>query len=216
MSWINRTADDKSGHGPIRYTRYDTKIIVMFKNVYQYINPNSKILDVGCNSGGVSNYLYNLNYKNIYGFDINYDAINKVGPTHFPEMFQTGNFHCNNCTVGFDKYKDNFFDLVFSKGLLFNISYDNIHNTIMNMIRVSSKYILIFEGINYGKYKHNYKKMFTNLNCEIVFEESYEGSNPNQWKNILLNEEINYNNLPKPIKNFENMKIKKLLLFKKL
>lgn len=215
MHWKNKKAEDTSPHGPLRYLRYDTKIIVMFSDVLKEINKEGKILDVGCNSGGVSNYLFNKGYKNIFGFDINNNAINIVMKNNFKDMYNTGNFKCSDCSTGFNTYSSNFFDLVFSKGVLFNINYKIIDNVISNMVRVSKKYILIFEGVNYGPYNHNFVKIFKEKGCNIVFEKSYEGGNSKQWNTITLDSDINSLTLPKELENKKNKKVKKLILFEK-
>lgn len=47
----------------------------LFPIIFDYINVNSEILDLGCGFGKISFELYEKGYKNVYGIDINKSGI---------------------------------------------------------------------------------------------------------------------------------------------
>lgn len=48
---------------------------LMIKNISKYIKKNAKILDAGCGTGGTIQFLKEAGFTNVYGVDINKDAI---------------------------------------------------------------------------------------------------------------------------------------------
>jgi 2-polyprenyl-3-methyl-5-hydroxy-6-metoxy-1,4-benzoquinol methylase len=56
------------------------------------ITHNAKILDAGCGGGYLVHELYNMNYKNIWGFDISKSGI-EVSQSSFPEIREKFKLH---------------------------------------------------------------------------------------------------------------------------
>ena len=70
----------------------------LFPVLFRYISPNSRILDVGCGPGKVSSSLYEQGYANIFGIDINPNAVrfarkslSKLGMQKAGECFRVAN-----------------------------------------------------------------------------------------------------------------------------
>ena len=97
-----------------------------------------KILEVGCNVGMQLMLLQKMGYTNLYGVELQQYAVEKA-----KELSKGINIIQGS---GFDiPFKDNYFDVVVTNGVLIHISPDD-HGKIMNeVIRCSKKYIWGFE-----------------------------------------------------------------------
>ena len=132
-----------------------------------------KILEVGCNIGNQLNLLQDQGYKNLYGIDIQPYAVEKA------KEFTKG----INIIAGsiFDiPFKDNYFDLVYTAGVLIHISPNDIKKAMREIYRASKKYIWGYEYFNEEykaiKYrdnpdrlwKGNFVKMYRELFPDLV------------------------------------------------
>ena len=117
-----------------------------------------KILEVGCNVGLQLGGLQRMGFKNLYGIELSPYAAEKAKEI-------TKGVNIINAS-GFDiPYKDNYFDVVCTNGVLIHIAPDD-HKTIMSEIfRCSKKFIWGFEY---------YSEKFTNIN--------YRGNENYLWK----------------------------------
>lgn len=123
-----------------------------------------QILEVGCGDG-----------KNIfcmpwaYGIEINWTARKEAQKK----------FHVSNIVYGRAQdipFKDNFFELVFTCGLLIHIPTEDLITVMSEMVRCSKKYVMFMEyfaekeeKIEYrdgvGLWKRPYKEIFTKRYC---------------------------------------------------
>jgi len=120
-----------------------------------------KVLEVGC--GRASNLLFMPSEIIGYGIDVNWDAIyearrlDEINPIY-------------GCATDIP-FKDNFFDLVFTCGLLIHIPPDDLLRVMSEMVRCSRKYVMMMEyaaekeeKIKYregvGLWKRPYKDLF--------------------------------------------------------
>jgi pseudaminic acid biosynthesis-associated methylase len=97
-----------------------------------------KILEVGANIGMQLAGLQRMGFKNLYGVEIQHDAV------ELAKQNTTG----INIVQGsaFDiPFKDNYFDLVFTSGVLIHIAPKDLPTVMDEMNRCSSKYIWGFE-----------------------------------------------------------------------
>ncbi|MCD4761751.1 methyltransferase domain-containing protein [bacterium] len=99
------------------------------------------ILEVGCNIGNQLGLLQKQGYKNLYGIEINEYAVAKAKQ------------HTKNINIikgsAFDlPFRGNYFDLVFTAGVLIHVSPKNIKQAIKEIYRVSKKYIWGYEYFN--------------------------------------------------------------------
>lgn len=97
-----------------------------------------KILEVGANVGAQLDGLQKMGFKNLYGIDINRAAI------------ETSKANLKGIDIILGSaldlpFRDNYFDLVFTSGVLIHISPDNIKQAMEEIVRCSKKYIWGFE-----------------------------------------------------------------------
>ena len=140
----------------------------------------NSILEIGCNIGNQLAMLQSQRYKNLYGIEINEQAI------------ETAKKYTKNINIiygsGFDiPFKDSYFDLVFTAGVLIHIHPKDIKNFMKEIYRVSRKYIwgyeyyapthqeIIYRGHRNRHWKGNFAKMYRKLfpNLSLVKEVHY-------------------------------------------
>lgn len=141
---------------------------------------DSRILEVGCNTGMQLAELKSMGFTSLYGIELQDYAVQKAKEyTEGINIIQGSAFDV--------PFKDNFFDLVFTSGVLIHIAPDNLPKVFSEMYRCSKKYIWGFEyyadkvtSINYRGnegflWKANYGKLMRNQfsNLGLVKEELY-------------------------------------------
>ena len=95
-----------------------------------------KILEAGCNIG---NNLRSFNSDfNVFGIDMNEKAL-EIAKNEFP------NFNFKQGSLLDIPFEDNYFDLVFTRGVLIHIHPDDMQNAIKELFRVSNKWIFNLE-----------------------------------------------------------------------
>ncbi len=102
------------------------------------IGKNSKILEVGCNIGIQLLLLQRMNYTDLWGIELQDCAVD------------IGRKRANRINIvkasAFDiPFKENYFDLVFTSGLLIHISPDNIRKVLDEIYRCTNSRIWGFE-----------------------------------------------------------------------
>ncbi len=98
------------------------------------IPKKSKILEVGCNTGMQLAGLQRNDFSQIYGIELQPYAVQKA-----KEFTQNINIIQGS---GFDiPFRDNYFDVVCTNGVLIHISPDNLPKIMAEMVRCSKKYI---------------------------------------------------------------------------
>lgn len=102
------------------------------------LDRNMRILEVGCNVGNQLRMLQKMGFKNLYGIEINSYAIEQAKK------------YSKNINIiygsAFDiPFKDGFFDLVFTAGVLIHIHPKHIRNVLKEIYRCSNKYIWGYE-----------------------------------------------------------------------
>ena len=116
--------------------RYDFPIIA------NWINPNSKVLDLGCEDGELLNYL--KEEKNITGYGIEKD------PGNWLKSLKAGiNVLQVDLEAGLSEFEDNSFDVV-----ILSKTIQSMHNTveiINEMLRVGKQVIVTFPNFGYWK-----------------------------------------------------------------
>ena len=98
----------------------------------------SKILEVGSNIGIQLGCLQRMGFENLYGIELQKDVVE----------LSKKNTENINIIYGsaFDiPFKDKYFDIVFTSGVLIHIAPEDLSNVMDEMVRCSSKYIWGFE-----------------------------------------------------------------------
>lgn len=97
-----------------------------------------KILEVGCNYGAQLRGFQRMGFKNLFGVELQDHAVEESKKAYSGLNIITGS--------GFDlPFKDGFFDLVCTNGVLIHISPDNHHSFMREIYRCSSRYIMGWE-----------------------------------------------------------------------
>lgn len=116
--------------------RYDFPIIA------NWINPNSKVLDLGCEDGELLNYL--KEEKNITGYGIEKD------PGNWLKSLKAGiNVLQVDLEAGLSEFEDNSFDVV-----ILSKTIQSMHNTVKiinEMLRVGKQVIVTVPNFGYWK-----------------------------------------------------------------
>lgn len=128
-----------------------------------------RICEVGCNVGGQLKLLHEMGFSHLYGIDVSTYALeNKYAGL--------------NLIYGIAEdipFKNNYFDLVFTSGLLIHISPDNLSRVMEEIYRCSSRFIWGFEyydeqyrKITYredvGLWKCNFAQLYCALFPDLV------------------------------------------------
>lgn len=117
------------------------------------------VLEVGCNIGNQLRLLQAKKFKNLYGIEIQKDAVARAKKlTKDINIVQGSAFEL--------PFKDNYFDLVFTSGVLIHIHPRDLKAVMKEIYRVSKKYIFGFE------YQDN--------SCQEIV---YRGHKDRLWKN---------------------------------
>lgn len=131
------------------------------------LNRSIKILEVGSNIGVQLMFLQKMGFKHLYGLEVNRKAI---------ELSRKN-------TEGIDiiegsaldiPFRDNYFDLVFTSGLLIHISPENLKTAMEEIGRCTKKYIwgyeyyidkpteIIYRGKKNMLWKANFSRIYLN------------------------------------------------------
>lgn len=147
----------------------------------------NNMLEVGCNIGNQLNMLQSQGYKNLYGIDIQSNAVEKAKQL-------TKGINIVEGSIFDIPFKDNYFDVVYTAGVLIHISPNDIEKAMREIYRTSKKYIWGYEyfsedykaidyrGNNDRLWKGNFSKMFMELypDLALIKEKKYpyvEGDN---------------------------------------
>lgn len=159
---------------------YGTTRTMMNEAFLGRLQKDIRILEVGCNTGMQLAELKSMGFTSLYGVELQDYAVQRAKEyTEGINIIQGSAFDI--------PFKDDFFDLVFTSGVLIHIAPDNLPKVFSEMHRCSKKYIWGFEyyadkvtSINYRGnegflWKANYGKLmrdqFSNLG--LVKEELY-------------------------------------------
>ncbi len=151
------------------------------------------ILEVGCNVGNQLALLQGQGFNNLYGIEV------------FPKAVEIAKTHTKGINIingsAFDiPFKDKYFDLVFTSGVLIHINPKDVKRAMNEIYRVSKKYIWGYEyyspkhvDINYRDnknrlWKADFCKIYLDLfpNLKIVKGEKLKYLNSDNQDEIFL------------------------------
>lgn len=157
-----------------------------------------KILEVGCNSADQLNMLQHQGHDNLYGLEVQEYA------------FEVAKNATKNISLvrgsAFDlPFKDSYFDLVFTSGVLIHIHPDDLPKAMAEIVRTSKKYIWGYEFFNddmveieyrgnddkhwKGDYAQKYLDLFPEL--KLVKEKKYKYLENENMNQVFLLEKVN-------------------------
>lgn len=143
------------------------------------IPKDAKILEVGCNVGAQLQILQKMGFTNLYGIEIQWYAVEKAKSI-------TKNINILQGS-GFDiPFKDNYFDVVYTSGVLIHINPSDLPVIMKEISRCSKSYIWGFEyfsekveDVNYRGnsgflWKADYAQLYLNtINSISVIQKKY-------------------------------------------
>lgn len=112
----------------------------------EVVKKNSKILEVGCNIGNQLLLLQKMGYSDLWGIELQDRAVEIA-------RRRTSGINIIKGSAFDIPYKNNFFDLIFTSGVLIHISPDGIDKVLDEIYRCTNKYIWGFEYYNPDGYQ---------------------------------------------------------------
>jgi pseudaminic acid biosynthesis-associated methylase len=152
-----------------------------------------KVLEIGSNIGNQLLRLQNMGFKYLYGIELQSYAIElSKSRTHGINLIQGSAFDV--------PFKDGFFDLVFTSGVLIHIASHDISKALDEIFRCTKRYIWCFEyyadaytRVNYRGHddllwKTNFSKLFLEqfTNLTLVREEHFKYLNSDNVDTMFL------------------------------
>lgn len=147
---------------------------------------SKKILEVGCNVGNQLRHLQSFGHSELYGIEIQSVAVEKS-----KELCKEINIIQGSA---FDiPFKDNYFDLVCTFGVLIHISPENINTVLDEIYRTSRKYIWGFEY-----YSDRYEEIEYRGNENKMWKSNFMELYLNRFKDLHVVKEQKYNYVEHP------------------
>lgn len=148
-----------------------------WRQMIEKVSP-SRVLEVGCNVGGNLRWIApSLAAGATAGIDVNLKALSALR-TEFPEV---------NAILGSARelpFKDGWFDLVFTMGVLIHQPEDSVLDVMSEMARCSSRYVLCgeyfaaettevaYRGVAGALFKRDYGKAFVEVDPSLTLIET--------------------------------------------
>ena len=145
------------GHGYNQFLEIDTNAELLIEKINNYAQKDDVILDICCNVGRVLNELSNQGYRNLYGFDLNNEAIEKS------KKIFTKLHSANLTSASAEEYlkdlKNNFFDVSYSLGATLELIPPQF-DLIKHISRTTKKYFICLISENGHAYPRFWKYEF--------------------------------------------------------
>lgn len=145
-------------------------------------------LEVGSNVGVALQILYNLGFESLYGIEVNRYAIDIS-----KENTKGKDIYIIKGSALDIPYKDLFFDLVFTNGVLVHISPDDINTVLDEIYRCSRRYIW-----GYEYYSDFYEKVVYRGEDNMLWKTNFAQLFMNRFQNMELIKEIKVKYLNHP------------------
>ncbi len=150
------------------------------KEFLNNLDRDIKILEVGCNRGQQLRHLQNIGFTNLYGIELQSDAVEKSKQS-------TNNINIIQGNAFDIPFKDNWFDLVFTSGVLIHISPDDLKQAINEIYRCTKKYIWGFEYFSENLKEINYRG-----NSGFLWKQNFSDIFLKNFNNLKLLKEKRY------------------------
>lgn len=197
MERITRQMEEWAGDFGEEYTRRNTLSLATLESLYEEkygitrtamndafvgnLDRNMKVLEVGSNTGNQLLCLQKMGFSHLYGIELQ----------HYAVEFSKSRIKAINLIQGsaFDlPFKDSYFDIVFTSGLLIHINPEDISLVMEEMHRCTSQYIwgmeyyaeqyveIEYRGHSNMLWKSDFPKLFLNLfsDLELVEKQLYK------------------------------------------
>ncbi len=160
----------------------------------EFLNQHNiaRTLEVGCNVGNVLLNLQSIGIEHLYAIELQQYAVEKAKErTKGINIIQGSAFDI--------PFKDGYFDLVFTSGVLIHISPNDVQSAIDEMYRVTNKYIWGFEY-----YADQYTEIDYHGNGDKMWKTNFAELFLNRYSDLKLVKEVRYPYL-KNNKNVDQM-----------
>lgn len=145
--WAGEFGDAYLGRNPKSIREEEDSCLKIFgvtrtdlvKEFINKLDRSAKILEVGCNAGVQLMILQKMGFKNLYGIEINIRTLNVARSL-------TKDINLVQGTALDLPFKDNYFDLVFTSGVLVHIAPSNVKKAMKEIYRCAKNYIWGFES----------------------------------------------------------------------
>jgi pseudaminic acid biosynthesis-associated methylase len=145
-----------------------------------------RILEVGTNIGLQLTLLQSLGFSDLYGIELQWYAVEKARQrTHQINILQGSALDL--------PFKDGFFDLVFTSGVLIHIAPEDIHRMLSEIHRCSRRYIWGFEY-----WAPEYTEVPYRGNQKLLWKTDFAKLYCTQFPDLQLKKEIHYRYVQSP------------------
>jgi SAM-dependent methyltransferase len=158
--WYDVKSTDNR-HGIIHYSRFTHGSKNLVAEIKKYSKKNFKILDICCNVGRYLNYLNNCGYENLYGVDINKDAIS------YAKRNRNLNLQHSSIESFLLKKKNNYFDVTYTHGATIELIKPTF-NIIAEISRVTKLYTIVLISENGHAYPRFWRYEFEKNNYNVI------------------------------------------------
>jgi pseudaminic acid biosynthesis-associated methylase len=183
IGYLERNVYNPKELNDLYQSRYGFTKDQLNKKFLQDLPKDAKILEVGTNIGNQLFHLQSQGFTNLYGIEIQDRAINYA-------KHRTNNLNIIKGDALNIPFKDNFFDLVFTHGVLIHISPTNINKAISEIYRVSNNFIW---GLEY--YAPQYTDVEYHGQKNIMWKTDFCKLYMEQFTNLTLIKEEKYSYL---------------------
>ena len=139
--------------------------------VKEYANPQSSILEIGCNVGRNLNYLYLAGFEQLAGIEISEEAVTLLKQS-YPEMVRYAKIINEPAEEALRKLEDSAFDVIFTMAVLEHIHPESKF-IFPEMVRITKGFLITIEderGISWRHFPRNYRKVFEPLGLRQVYK----------------------------------------------
>ena len=166
--WESEVNQDANPNRPSHYHNKPKALIRFLEEFWKpYVNTDLHIMELGCNCGTNLEVLRTSGYKNLYGIEINSDAIGLMGNV-YPKLYSETSIVVGSFEESLPSISDKSIDVVFSMAVLMHV-HPSSSKVFSEMVRIASRYVVVVEQ-EYGNceyvFARNYKRVFAKLGCK--------------------------------------------------
>jgi homoserine O-acetyltransferase len=158
-------SEDRTGRSP---TRYDVKKEADFKVIDEWVKPSERVLDLGCGTGHLLEYL--RDNKNVFGLGVDFD-LNKATSC----VARGVNVYQDDIRKVLSGLKDNSFDWVIFSRMVEEL--DQPGKVIMEALRVGKRVAVSFVNYAYWKNRYHFLRSGVRIKNDV---------HPNNWESSDL------------------------------
>jgi len=144
--------------------------LAIYQEALKNVDKDARVLEIGCNIGNQLMCLQDAGFKNLYGIELQWYAVDK-------SKYFTKKIHIIQGSAFDIPCRDSYFDLVYTYGVLIHISPKDLPKVLSEAHRCSKKYIMGFEyhdqELKQLKYRGN-----NNLMWKTDYSEAYQNHHP--------------------------------------